>query len=341
MLQRTELEIAALDLRNDAVAQDVHRVWHAAYAVEAQWLGIADFPPLRLGVNALRACPYEFLGARMHGQLLGLLATEDLRPESELWVAALAVDPVHHGQGIAGQLLAELLRTTDADRICTQTAVANAAARMAYGRMGFLWYRPFTLGDAAEGESALPMVELRWQRRRIGANAPLTIRRLAPQEHQLHRALRLRALRQDGDAFGEDGFDGDVVAVTAWPDERWQAETARLTEPAQDALLIAELGGRVCGCVCVRAVTGNADIHGELTDLWVDPGQRRKGVAQSLLLAAAERARTLGLRALHAWQPAHRQDACAAFLGAGFSACGNATGTERNQWTMDLGDSRR
>lgn len=328
MLQKTELEIAPLDLQADPVAQDVHRVWHAAYAVEAQWLGIPDFPPLRMDVNALRAAPYRFLGARLHGQLLGLLATEDLRPHGELRVAALAVDPVHHGRGIAGQLLAALLLATDADRICTQTAVANAAARMAYGRMGFLWHRPFTLGDAAAGEPALPMVELRWQRRRIGVNAPLSIRRLAPHEHPLHRALRLRALRQDADAYEEA-----AATVAAWSDERWQAETAAVTAPAQDALLIADLGGRVCGCVYVRAegepCEAGAGARGVLTGLWVDPGQRRKGIARSLLQAACERARTLGLSAVHASLPAHRQDARATFRALGFVDAGRAHDAER------------
>ena len=340
MLAPASLSITPLDLADAAVAAELHRVWQAAYAVEAQWLGERDFPPLRLDVHGLRALGYRFLGARLHGQLLGALAVEDTRSDAEraaradVQVAALVVDPVHHGKGIARELIAEFQRTVDADGAFAHTGVANAASRVAFGRMGFLWHRTFTVpssaarasGDGAEAGAeggaqggaeagaVLPMLEMRWRRRRIAADAPLSIRRLAAGEHALHRALRLRALRQDADAF-----DDDIGLLSIQPDAYWAAQTQALAPPAGDAMFVAERGTRVCGCVVVQQDAAQPQA-GVVHWLWVDPAQRRQGVGRALLATAATWAAAWsadgGVMALHAWLPAWRAD-CSAF----FVAC--------------------
>jgi ribosomal protein S18 acetylase RimI-like enzyme/GNAT superfamily N-acetyltransferase len=295
MLARASLSVTPLDLADASVAAELHRVWQAAYAVEAQWLGERDFPPLRLDVNGLRALGHRFLGARLHGQLLGALAVEDTRSDAEraaradVQVAALVVDPVHHGEGIARELIAEFQRTVDADGAFAHTGVANAAARVAFGRMGFLWHRTFTLPSSAEAGGALPMVELRWRRRRIAADAPLSIRRLLAGEHALLRALRLRAMRQSP---GE--FDDDVGVLSVQPDAYWEAQARALVPPAERAMFVAERGARVCGCLVVRLGTGEPPAAAAEW-LWVDPGQRHHGVDEALHAAAAGLAAAFGL----------------------------------------------
>ena len=93
-IQQNEFSIAALDLRDDGVLADAHRICHAAYSVEAQlllqWLEPQSFPPLAVHARQLRELEYSFLCAHQGGQLRGLLGAEDLRPAGELCIAALA-----------------------------------------------------------------------------------------------------------------------------------------------------------------------------------------------------------------------------------------------------------
>ncbi len=326
MLARASVSVAQLDLADATVAADLHRIWQAAYTLEAQWLGERDFPPLRLGVAELRASGYRFLGARLHGQLLGALAIEDSRPTvpepaagsstADVQVAALVVDPVHHGEGIGRELIAEFQRTVQADGAFAHTAVANAAARVAFGRMGFLWHHTFTVPASNAARGDLPMVELRWRRRRIGADAPSSIRRLRAGEHALHRALMLRALREDADAF-----EGDLGLLSVQPDAYWEAQTSALAGPGTDALLLAERGTRVCGCLILRQDPD--DPHAAVLDgLWVDPALRRHGVGSALLAAAAASAADAGRSTLRAWLPEARAEANAFLVALGFAASG-------------------
>jgi GNAT superfamily N-acetyltransferase len=145
---------------------------------------------------------------------------------------------------------------------------------------------------------------------------PVSLRRLAPPEVALHRDLRLRALRESPDSFGESFAD-----AAARPPHYWETLTRSVTEPGAQIMLLACNGEDVLGSVyglLDRARAGAGRVGG----MWVDPAWRRRGVGRALLQGVIEWAGQRGLGRLGLWAPAHSPAAIALYAGAGFRATG-------------------
>ena len=342
MQPRIELEFALVDLRDPARMAEVRQLWEAAYAAELHWhrtwlqawpdpaLQQIDYPSLQSRLARLQVSTTQLWGAwarldagavlsggtARQARLVGTLGVDKPDAAAECRVSSLHVDPVCHGQGVARALVGALLQATHEGMICAHVPVGNAAARVALGRMGFLWHRQFN-----STTSGLPMLELHWHRRQVDAHAPIHIRQLLPNEHQLHRAIRLRALRADPDAFGEQ-----YPLLAAESDDFWQALTAGVTSPASGAMYVAEIGGRICGAVyatltshAVSAASQHAPhVAAIVAGLWVDSSQRRRGAARALMAGVLEWAHARGVRELRAWAPMHRADAGGLAAALGF-----------------------
>jgi hypothetical protein len=67
---------------------------------------------------------------------------------------------------------------------------------------------------------------------------------LQPQEVALHRDVRLRALRDAPDAFGEAAAE-----VEARPSSYWEELTRSVTEPGRHVMFVACEGETVCGSI--------------------------------------------------------------------------------------------
>jgi hypothetical protein len=70
----------------------------------------------------------------------------------------------------------------------------------------------------------------------------MRLRRLEPHEVSLHRELRLRALREAPDSFGETFAD-----VVARPSSYWEDLTRSVTEPGRHVMFLAYAGSDVVG----------------------------------------------------------------------------------------------
>ncbi|MCA6217177.1 GNAT family N-acetyltransferase [Ideonella sp. B7] len=125
-------------------AEEIHRVWLQAYAEEAVLLGAVDFPPLRVTVADLRASTEAFFVARLGRQLVGGISVE--RADEGPNISALVVAPAFQRRGIAGRLLAEVLRTHGASPLTVQTGAKNTPALALYARMGFQPVRRWEVG---------------------------------------------------------------------------------------------------------------------------------------------------------------------------------------------------
>jgi ribosomal protein S18 acetylase RimI-like enzyme len=136
-----------------SVAEQLHAVAQAAYALEATWIGCADFPPLRESLDRLRLCSDSFIVFEDAGRIVGALSFD--RTADPVLITRLVVSPRHLRQGIATALLTELERRLPATaRLSVITAQANTAAVSLYRRLG---YTEAEVTNSAEG---IPLLRL-------------------------------------------------------------------------------------------------------------------------------------------------------------------------------------
>lgn len=144
----------------------------------------------------------------------------------------------------------------------------------------------------------------------------MRIRTLGPGEVSLHREVRLRALRESPDAFGETAADAE-----AQPDSYWEDLTRSVTAPGRHVMFLACEGHAVCGST-YGLLDGERNGAGRIGGMWVDPSRRRQGVGRALLGAAFSWARQRRLDHLGLWVRASNASAIALYRGAGFVATG-------------------
>lgn len=140
-----------------------------------------------------------------------------------------------------------------------------------------------------------------------GQDAPVQVRRLGSGEWTIVRAVRLRALRESPDAFASSHEE-----EVGHPDTWWIDGTARL------AWFVARDEGRVVGIVAGMP-SGDSP---EVVSMWVEPGRRGTGVADSLLAAVVAWARAEGAAGLRLAVAEGNQRARRFYERAGFVATG-------------------
>ena len=138
-----------------SVAAQLHAVAQAAYTLEAQWMGCADFPPLRESLDELRQSSDSFLVFQQSGSIIGGLSFH--RSTDTVAITRLFVSPGHLRQGIATALLSELeSRLFPMTRLTVSTGAANTAAILLYKRFGF---KTASASTSAEGIPLLHLVK--------------------------------------------------------------------------------------------------------------------------------------------------------------------------------------
>lgn len=143
----------------------------------------------------------------------------------------------------------------------------------------------------------------------------LTVRPLALAETELHRRLRMAALR---DLPRVD--DRTLRAMKAKDGAYWQALTERVCR--QDAMFLAFWGERAVGMVYGLR---DAQVRrgGRLGGLWVDPHYRQRGIAAELVRAVLGWAQgPAALGAVRLWVAAHERAAIAVYEREGFTFTG-------------------
>ena len=110
-------------------------------------------------------------------------------------------------------------------------------------------------------------------------------RTVRPEEWQIWRDLRLKALADSPEAFGET-----LDHASARPDPEWIGLAANTATSALKPLL-AEEGGRPIGIALVELCSDHANIYA----MWVHPTARRFGVGRSLVRAAIAIAESEGV----------------------------------------------
>jgi GNAT superfamily N-acetyltransferase len=144
------------------------------------------------------------------------------------------------------------------------------------------------------------------------ATAAFVVRRLRPDEGRLLKEVRLRALADAPLAFLST-FEAEVGHT----DDVWEEWACRRSEGNAEATFVAEAGDdRLVGLIgCfLDDDRGTA----QLVSMWTAPEARRRGVATSLVEAAAIWAREAGALELHLWVTRRNDPAIRLYESAGF-----------------------
>jgi GNAT superfamily N-acetyltransferase len=143
------------------------------------------------------------------------------------------------------------------------------------------------------------------------------IRRLEPHEIALHRDIRLRALRDAPDSFGESAAEAEGRPVSYW-----EELTRSVTEPGRHVMFLACEGEAVHGSTYgLRDLQGGD--AGRVGGTWVAPSHRRRGIGKALLQVVVFWATEQGFRRLRLWAPATNVAALLLYQRAGFADTGH------------------
>ncbi len=143
------------------------------------------------------------------------------------------------------------------------------------------------------------------------------IQRIGPDEWEVFRDLRLRALREAPYAFGSR-YDDWAEA----PEERWRDRLANVS-----LNVVARMGGELVGMA--SGVVGSED-GAELISMWVDPAARGSGVAGKLIGAVVEWALADG-RSTYLMVRTENARAISAYARAGFVDLGIPPGQDPDE----------
>ncbi|MGZ3584729.1 MAG: N-acetyltransferase family protein [Ktedonobacterales bacterium] len=142
------------------------------------------------------------------------------------------------------------------------------------------------------------------------------IRSLEARDAEHYHGLRLRALREEPEAFGSS-YDEQAGLPLAWFVERIRETETRFTLGAFE-------GETLIGSAVFTRETGMKQRHrGVITGMYVAPEARGRGVGRALLLAAIERARAVpGVEQIHLAVVTRNAAAHALYAAAGFVVYG-------------------
>tara|TARA_R110000787_G_scaffold12692_1_gene40810 strand:+ start:112 stop:567 length:456 start_codon:yes stop_codon:yes gene_type:complete len=140
--------ITKLENANDNIANQIHTVFQNAYKVEAQLIGVTDFPPLLRTAENIVNAKTDFYGFSVHNCLAAII--EIAIDEKHLDIHSLTVDPKYFRKGIADKLINYVLKTFNISVAIVETAVVNKPAINLYKKHGFLEYKRWTPSHGIE-----------------------------------------------------------------------------------------------------------------------------------------------------------------------------------------------
>ena len=127
--------VRILDHENQQIAETMHRIFQASYAVEAELLGAVNFPPLERTVSEFVKSNTSFFGFYIGENVIAVIEIEPF--PSVFHICSLVVDPQYFRQGIAKNLLNFTFKLLKGNRITVETGLANRPAIALYESFGF------------------------------------------------------------------------------------------------------------------------------------------------------------------------------------------------------------
>ena len=140
--------IKILDNTAPEVAKQIYNIFQNSYKIEAQLIGILDFPPLSRSVKNIENSKNTFYGF-YEGECLAAIL-EITFEDKCLGIDSLTVDPNHFRKGIANKLVSYVLTVNDFSQAIVETAVVNIPAIKLYKKHGFVEFKRWTPSHGIE-----------------------------------------------------------------------------------------------------------------------------------------------------------------------------------------------
>ena len=118
------------------IAKEIYTLFQESYLIEADLIGIKNFPPLSRSVSNIQKSKTQFWGMYIASNLAA--AAEIEIKDNLLDIHSFVVSPKHFRQGLASSLLNYLLRSTECNSAVVETASANKPAILLYKKFGFV-----------------------------------------------------------------------------------------------------------------------------------------------------------------------------------------------------------
>lgn len=125
-------QIVHSDITNAIVLQSL---FQASYRIEAELLGVTDFPPLKRTISDFQNSTTQFFGLWKDNVLAAAVEIDKLK--NTLDICSLVVHPTYFRQGIGQKLLLFLENFDDSQILVVETGWANAPAIALYKKFGF------------------------------------------------------------------------------------------------------------------------------------------------------------------------------------------------------------
>ena len=223
----------------------------------------------------------------------------------------MSVAPEQRGRGIGRALVTHLVgvaRERGLTLLRVETTRDWEDAKGLYRACGFTQVAE----DSVSGHFVLSLVA---EEERM-ADEMRVIRQLEVSDAERYRAVRLRALREEPDAFGSS-YEEQVERPLSFFEDRIRPTERRVTLGAFD-------GDALVGMVTFMRESGTKDEHkGNIIGMYITPEARGKGLGRALLLAAIERARRMpGVEQIHLGVVTRNTAARALYLSVGFVVYG-------------------
>jgi GNAT superfamily N-acetyltransferase len=142
-------------------------------------------------------------------------------------------------------------------------------------------------------------------------------RRLEPHEVELHRELRLQALKDSPGSFRET-----FAEAAERPISYWQELSRSVTDAEAHVMFVAVEASGPVGSVYGLRDRERSDV-GRVGGMWVRSELRRRGVGSALLNEIFDWARQCSFRQLALWAPAQSHAAVSLYRRAGFRETAN------------------
>ena len=127
--------IKQLEQSKTKVASEIHRVFQASYAVEAQLLKAHYFPPLHRTIIDFEKSKNEFWA---YFDQEAIVAVAEIKIElSFIHIQSLVVLPSHFRKGIAGKMILHVFKCYERKSYIVETGLANIPAIRLYQKYGF------------------------------------------------------------------------------------------------------------------------------------------------------------------------------------------------------------